>query len=75
MGNLQYCISSFTFAQRESPSNNGRPIATCSAIESFKWPTFRTSLLVGVFYILYKMTSYDVAVTSKGRLVHIPMWT
>jgi len=72
--NLQYCISSFIFAQRESPSNNGRPIATCSAVESFQWPTFRTSLSVGVFYILYKMTAYDVALTSKGRLVHIPMY-
>ena len=66
MGNLQYCISSFTFAQRESTSNNGRPIATCSAVESFKWPTFQTSLLIGVFYILYKMTAYDVAVAKEG---------
>ena len=70
-----HCMTSFTCAQRERPCNNDRPIATCSAVESFTWPTFRTSLSVGVFYIINKMTVYDVAVTSKGRLVHIPMWT
>ena len=76
-----YCMTSLTCAQRKRPCKNSRPIATCSAVESFTWPTFRTSLSVGVFYFIQNdcirccrnkqrkvSTHSDVDVRKVGRL-------